>query len=81
MVEAEWTYDNARTANFDDAWLTVKDAVLDKFAGPPDTGVYSPSVQHTLYQAERVVLEKVPEVSFNFLDWFSELIPCMLCGI
>lgn len=52
-----------RSADFDNAWLTVKDAILDKFAGPPDTGIYSPSVQHTLYQAEKVVLEKVPEVS------------------
>lgn len=62
MVEAEWTYDNMRSADFDNAWLTVKDAILDKFAGPPDTGVYSPSVQHTLYQAEKTVLEKVTEV-------------------
>ncbi|KAG6443992.1 hypothetical protein O3G_MSEX003127 [Manduca sexta] len=64
VVEAEWIYDSMRTVDFDDAWLTVKDAILDKFAGPPDTGVYSPSVQHTLYQAEKVVLEKVPEVRF-----------------
>lgn len=68
MVEAEWTYESARSANFDDAWLTVKDAILDKFAGPPDTGVYSPSVQHTLYQAEKVVLEKVPEVCNSYLE-------------
>lgn len=65
VVEAEWIYDSMRTADFDNAWLTVKDAILDKFAGPPDIGVYSPSVQHTLYQAEKVVLEKVPEVSNN----------------
>lgn len=63
VVEAEWIYDNMRTADFDNAWLTVKDAILDKFAGPADIGVYSPSVQHTLYQAEKTVLEKVPEVS------------------
>lgn len=65
-MEAEWTYDSMRTANFDNAWLTVKDAILDKFAGPPDTGIYSPSVQHTLYQAEKIVLEKVPEVTIFF---------------
>ncbi|GBP36817.1 Uricase [Eumeta japonica] len=64
IVEAEWTYESARNADFDNAWLTVKDAILDKFAGPPDTGVYSPSVQHTLYQAEKVVLEKVPEIQW-----------------
>nr|NP_001298623.1 uricase [Papilio polytes]BAM19066.1 urate oxidase [Papilio polytes] len=64
VVEAEWTYDSMRTADFDNAWLTVKDAILEKFAGPPDTGVYSPSVQHTLYQAEKMVLEKVSEISW-----------------
>lgn len=67
VVEAEWIYDSMRSADFDNAWLTVKDAILDKFAGPPDTGVYSPSVQHTLYQAQKVVLEKVPEVSIVVL--------------
>ncbi|XP_063359095.1 uricase [Cydia amplana] len=64
VVEAEWTFDSMRSADFDNAWLTVKDAVLDKFAGPPDVGVYSPSVQHTLYQAEKTVLEKVPEITW-----------------
>lgn len=68
IVEAEWTYDNMKSADFDNAWLTVKDAILEKFAGPPDTGVYSPSVQHTLYQAEKTVLEKVSEVSSIFLS-------------
>lgn len=67
-MEAEWTYDNMKSADFDNAWLTVKDAILEKFAGPPDTGVYSPSVQHTLYQAEKTVLEKVSEVSSIFLS-------------
>lgn len=73
VVEAEWIYDSMRTADFDNAWLTVKDAILDKFAGPPDTGVYSPSVQHTLYQAEKVVLEKVPEVNFKHYFYKLEL--------
>ncbi|KAM3962742.1 urate oxidase [Aphomia sociella] len=64
VVEAEWIYDSMRTADFDNAWLTVKDAILDKFAGPPDVGIYSPSVQHTLYQAEKCVLENVAEISW-----------------
>lgn len=73
-MEAEWTYDSMRTANFDNAWLTVKDAILDKFAGPPDTGIYSPSVQHTLYQAEKIVLEKVPEVT-TYVFWLKQYMP------
>lgn len=61
-MEAEWIYDSMHSVDFDSAWLIVKDAILDKFAGPPDTGVHSPSAQHTLYQAEKSVLEKVTQV-------------------
>lgn len=64
VVEAEWEYERASNVNFDDSWLTVKDAILDKFAGPPDTGIYSPSVQNTLYLAEKMVLDKIPQVSW-----------------
>lgn len=77
-MEAEWTYDSMRTANFDNAWLTVKDAILDKFAGPPDTGVYSPSVQHTLYQAQKVVLEKVSEVRLLNISYLIKLFIILL---
>ena len=44
---------------------TVKSTILDVFAGPPQTGVYSPSVQHTLYIAEKQILDKIPQVSWN----------------
>lgn len=42
---------------------TVKDAILNVFAGPPDTGIFSPSVQNTLYLTEKLVLDTVPEVT------------------
>jgi urate oxidase len=31
--------------------------------GPPDTGVFSPSIQNTLYIAQKEVLERVPQMS------------------
>lgn len=42
---------------------TVKDTVIEKFAGPYDRGEYSPSVQKTLYETQVLVLDRVPEVS------------------
>jgi hypothetical protein len=30
----------------------VKSAILENFAGPPDTGVFSASVQQTIYLAQ-----------------------------
>jgi len=43
--------------------MTVKDCILDAFAGPADTGIFSPSVQNTLYLAEKKVLERIPQMS------------------
>ena len=42
---------------------TVRDCILDAFAGPPDTGIFSPSVQNTLYLAQKKVLETIPQMS------------------
>jgi hypothetical protein len=56
---------------------TVKDCILDQFAGPPDTGVFSPSVQNTLYLAERMILDKVEQVGIDHSQCFlaPKLIP------
>jgi hypothetical protein len=44
---------------------TVQECILEQFAGPPDTGIFSPSVQNTLYCAERMILDKVEQVSIG----------------
>lgn len=44
----------------------VKETIIEKFAGPYDSGVYSPSVQKTLYETQCLVLDRVPEVSPHF---------------
>lgn len=41
----------------------VKETIIEKFAGPYNHGEYSPSVQHTLYNTQVLVLERIPEVS------------------
>lgn len=62
IVEANWDYSTPFGVDFDKCWNVVKDSILDKFAGPPETGLPSPSVQNTLYLAEKMVLEKIKQV-------------------
>ncbi|KRT84431.1 hypothetical protein AMK59_640, partial [Oryctes borbonicus] len=63
IVCATWQYSTASGVDFDAAWDAVKDCIIDKFAGHPETGVFSPSVQNTLYLVEKMVLDKVPQIS------------------
>jgi len=63
IVYARWHYASTAGVDYDLAWNTVKDCILDAFAGPPDTGIFSPSVQNTLYLAQKKVLERIPQMS------------------
>ncbi|GLV42504.1 Urate oxidase [Carabus blaptoides fortunei] len=62
VVAAIWQFSTANGVDFDGAWNAVKNCILDKFAGPPETGIFSPSVQNTLYLAEKMVLDKVKQI-------------------
>ncbi|MCI4383579.1 hypothetical protein PGIGA_G00028160 [Pangasianodon gigas] len=62
-VYARWRYNQYQEVNFDMAWKTVKDSIIEKFAGPYDHGEYSPSVQKTLYDTQLLALHRVPEAS------------------
>ncbi|XP_012262483.2 uricase [Athalia rosae] len=61
-VTASWDFSTSHGVNFDAVWGTVKDCILANFAGPPQTGIYSPSVQNTLYLTEKCVLDKVDQI-------------------
>lgn len=63
IVMATWDFSTATGVDFDNVWYTVKDCIMKNFAGPPDTGIYSPSVQNTLYLTEKSILDKVKQVS------------------
>lgn len=69
-VQASWDFSTASDVDFDKVWHTVKDCILENFAGPPYTGIYSPSVQNTLYLAEKHVLDKVDQVFGSKLTHF-----------
>ncbi|CAG7828744.1 unnamed protein product [Allacma fusca] len=63
IVYSRWNYGTTLGVDYDHAWNTVRDCILDAFAGPPETGIFSPSVQNTLYLAQKKVLEEIPQMS------------------
>lgn len=62
VVESNWEYTNIENLKFCQVFDTIKDTIIRNFAGDPKTGVPSPSVQNTLYLAEKEVLEKIPQI-------------------
>ncbi|XP_063966794.1 uricase-like [Lytechinus pictus] len=62
-IYARWRYATLYGLDEDKAWQMAKEAILDVFAGPPSTGVYSASVQHTLYQTQEKILQLIPQIS------------------
>lgn len=62
VVDSWWWYNTVNGIDFDKVWEGVKGIILDTFAGPASTGVFSPSVQNTLYLTERNVLSTIPQV-------------------
>lgn len=48
---------------FNERFLDVKKVLVDIFFGHPKAGVYSPSVQSTLYQMGKAVLNRFPDVA------------------
>ncbi|CAD7695053.1 unnamed protein product [Ostreobium quekettii] len=55
-LTASWAY-SSPPPSFDDAYQGVRAALLGAFFGPPEGGVYSPSVQFTLYQMAKAALD------------------------
>ncbi|KAH8271087.1 hypothetical protein KR018_007369 [Drosophila ironensis] len=87
VVDCSWEYSDTNNLDFLKAWQTVKNIIIRNFAGDPQVGVSSPSVQHTLFLSERQVLDVLPQVSvismtmpnkhyFNFdTKPFQKLVP------
>ncbi|KAK2835451.1 hypothetical protein Q5P01_015935 [Channa striata] len=61
-VYSRWRYSKVQDVDFDAAWKCIKETIIEKFAGPYNHGEYSPSVQKTLYEAQVLVLDRIPEV-------------------
>ncbi|XP_020081352.1 uricase-like, partial [Ananas comosus] len=48
---------------FTERYKDVKKVLEETFFGPPDTGVYSPSVQNTLYLMAKAVLNRFQDIA------------------
>lgn len=63
-VYCRYQFDTTRGVDFSSCWNFAKNTILEEFAGPPHTGVYSPSVQNTLYKAEEKILNSIPQIGY-----------------
>ena len=45
-----------------EAFATVRDTILEVFAGPADTGVFSASVQNAQHLTQTKILETLPAI-------------------
>jgi urate oxidase len=45
-------------ADYDAAFAAAKQAIFRAFFGPPDRGVFSPSVQFTLFEMGKAVIAR-----------------------
>jgi urate oxidase len=80
-VDGEWTFTPATIASRPDYEALNKlvlDTLIDEFAGPADKGVYSVSVQQTLYDMGTGLLAKVPGVEKIELYMVRSLPPALL---
>ncbi|CAA0839178.1 Uricase [Striga hermonthica] len=69
-VTASWRYPfesltsvPSKQSYFSEKYMDVKKVLIETFFGPAKGGVYSPSVQSTLYYMAKAVLDRVPDVS------------------
>ncbi|XVF14731.1 hypothetical protein REPUB_Repub09cG0087100 [Reevesia pubescens] len=69
-VTASWRYSYESVSSipqkplyFNERFLNVKKVLADTFFGPPEGGVYSASVQSTLFQMAKAVLSRFTDVS------------------
>lgn len=59
-VDCQWEYRKIPDINYDKSFEMIRLCILRNFAGDLDRGIPSPSVQHTLYSAEREALLENP---------------------
>eukprot|EP00898_Chlorokybus_atmophyticus_P003745 jgi/Chlat1/4371/Chrsp29S04516 len=65
-ITCKWSY-AAKPSSYEDVRETVYTALKEAFYGPPHKGVYSPSVQQTLYVMAQLTLDRCPSVETVFL--------------
>ncbi|CAK9875220.1 unnamed protein product [Sphagnum jensenii] len=59
---------SSKPADYQKTYREVKDILVSTFFGPPREGIYSPSVQKTLYEMAQAVLSRFPEIESVYLN-------------
>ena len=71
---------SGKVQDYNKAYEGAKAAIINKFYGPPTKGVFSPSVQYTLYQMALEILAKYvllwPQHSELLLSAFLVMLHC-----
>lgn len=74
-VTCTWKY--SKPTDYDAAYEGVKAAIFDGFYGPADKGIYSPSVQFTLYDMAQIAIKRVDAVESIFFNLPNlHFLPC-----
>jgi urate oxidase len=66
-IRAVWSY-SSKPADYQKTYGEVKDILVSTFFGPPHEGIYSHSVQKTLYEMAQAVLSRFPEIESVYLN-------------
>lgn len=71
-MSCAWEYVEINDIDFDKTWSTVKEIILQNFGGDPIEGVPSPSVQNTIYLAQKDILAAIQKVNNCLMNYNSE---------
>jgi urate oxidase len=63
IVDCSWEYSTTKDVKFCSAYNTVRNIIIKNFAGDPNVGISSPSVQNTVYLTEKECLDVIPQIS------------------
>lgn len=63
-VSCSWTYGNDVTViDYDKVWTSAKNCIIRSWGGDAVEGVLSTCIQFTLAEAERCILNEIPEIA------------------
>eukprot|EP00955_Chlamydomonas_euryale_P045931 353273-Chlamydomonas_euryale.AAC.24 len=75
-VTSTWRY-SSQPACYETAFNAARSAMIETFFGPPKQGVYSPSVQYTMYKMGEAMLDRVQQIESIFMNCPNlHFIPC-----
>lgn len=76
VVTSTWKY-STPPRDFCAAYAAARAGLLEAFYGPAKGGVYSPSVQYTLFQMAKFAMARVPQIESVFLNMPNlHFLPC-----